>query len=528
MDRFKKKHFEPGNKQKAVSFLRTEPWPLRTVCLVLSLPAGTLGSWNQGFDENMKPYVVSDQRGKAVKVTAEIVRQVVEAAKECKSKGRRLRIKSFTRDVCERLKMELSRKTIEEILIANDLFKAETRRRRPRFYQSLCQRIPNGLLSIDGSEFIVWLNEQAFIFNVELGVDVGSFCHTGFSVGQSETAQEVIQVIGRHRRQWGDPVGVLSDHGRANLSEEVKAYLKAYGIEMVPAGPRNPKGNGTDEGAFSQMKKAMGVIRLDTSSPQALGRSVLENLVSLYVVMKNQMGLRKNEITPQGRMQALVSEEDRQLERERLCAHNQRRRAEDPNQGKIERLHFIIEHHSLAPEEPALKRAEHSIKFHDPEAISQSEEAFIKAINRDPRRRNLAYFFGILKNVQQEIDNDRYQTYCRQRYSYDCMLENERRLKQLERQMQQDLPTVKGIVDMAEHAVTAPRRSIRNMAFRRVKEWIGELRAAACYVEPIMKQMIDAVGCLKNIDLTQKEKVLNLIEELLNPKPGPEGVTCIS
>ena len=31
----------------------------------------------------------------------------------------------------------------------------------------------------------------------------------------------------------------------------IVSYLSDCGIEMVPAGPGNPKGNGTDEGAFS-------------------------------------------------------------------------------------------------------------------------------------------------------------------------------------------------------------------------------------------------------------------------------------
>jgi hypothetical protein len=59
--------------------------------------------------------------------------------------------------------------------------------------------------------------------------------------------------------------------------------LEAHEIEAVPAGPYNPKGNGTDEGAFSQMKRALGVVRFNLSSPRALARSVLEKLISLYI-----------------------------------------------------------------------------------------------------------------------------------------------------------------------------------------------------------------------------------------------------
>lgn len=496
---------------------------MRTVCWVLVVPAGTLGGWNQGFDGDMAPYAGPDQRGKARKVTIEVVRYVVDKARGYRDKNLRLRLKGFTKEVCEGLAMDLSRKTVEEILIANDLFKAETRRKRPRFYQSLRQRVPNGLVSIDGSEFIVFIDGKGFAYNVELSVDVGSFCHTAVSVGQSETAEEVIEVLERHRRLWGDPLGVLFDSGSANLSGKVDGYLKAHGIEKVAVGPGNPKGNGTDEGAFSQMKKTLGEIRVDASSPRALGKSILDILLRVYVRMKNRMGLWKNESTPQSKMNAGAPPAKQVEERERLAAHNKKRNAPDPNRAKVERLHFILGHHGLTPEERALRNAERCIGYYDPEAISQSEEAFLKAISRDERRRNLPYFFGILKNIQKKIDDDRRAIYCRERYNYGCMLENERRLKQ--QQTEDAPPTIEQIVRMAERAVTVPARSVKELAMRRAKEWIETLVGAVRYIEPLRKRIIDAVGSLSHLTLDQKEKVLNLIEEFLTPKNGEECVT---
>jgi hypothetical protein len=161
----------------------------------------------------------------------------------------------------------LSKKKVREVLIANGLFVPNTRRKRPRFYLSLRKEIPNGLLSVDGSEMIVWLDRKPYTFTVELGVDVKTFDHTAFSVGDSESSEDLIKVLEAHRREWGDPVGILFDHRSSNLSEEVSTYLEAHDIEAVPAGPYNPKGNGTDEGAFSQMKRAIGIIRINQSSP---------------------------------------------------------------------------------------------------------------------------------------------------------------------------------------------------------------------------------------------------------------------
>jgi hypothetical protein len=45
---------------------------------------------------------------------------------------------------------EPGRKTIAQILIANDLWRPQTRQRRPRCYQNLCQRSLSFSLALNG------------------------------------------------------------------------------------------------------------------------------------------------------------------------------------------------------------------------------------------------------------------------------------------------------------------------------------------------------------------------------------------
>lgn len=493
---------------------------------MLYVPLGTLACWDQGFDEWLCPYRMADMRGKSGKITIALVARVVQAATAFKAENKRLRIKTFTRDLNKEQGLDLSRKTVAEILIANDLFKAETRRKRPRFYQNLCQRIPNGLLSIDGSELTVYINDTAIKFNVELGVDTASFCHTGFGIHATETAQAVIEVLHEHRRSWGDPLGVVFDHGSANLSEKVTQYLDAHRIEVLPAGPANPKGNGTDEGAFSQLKKALGTICIDTSSARALAQSVLKKLVALYVQMRNQMALRKTKTALSDHMQAPVSDAMRDQERQRLAAHKQAKNAEDASLAKIERLDWIINHFGLTGEPSVIKRARHCIGYYDLEAIAKSETAFLKAINRDPNRRTLAYFFGIVRNIQQQIDDERYQLYCSQRYNHQLMLQSEKQYRQ--QQQEQAGPTIEGIVAMAAKAVSKSAQFVKELAQRRVRQWTSQLLAATCYVGPLKKKILDAIGALKDLDEYQKELVWKMIEQFLTQKPEEESVTLVS
>ena len=80
--------------------------------------------------------------------------------------------------------------------------------------------------------------------------------------------------------------------------QQIRNYIEAQGIELVPVGPGNPKGNGPNEGAFSQMKKAIGRIQVDMSSPKALAKSVLNALVSLYIHMRNRLCLHNSNVMP--------------------------------------------------------------------------------------------------------------------------------------------------------------------------------------------------------------------------------------
>ena len=218
---------------------------------MLSLKISTLSEWNQLFDEKMKLLNIPDLRGKTGKVTADIVRQIIKVAREIREQGKCIRIKTFNRLLREKHQINLSKKTITETLIANDLYQPSIRKRRPKFYQSLKQSIPNGLLSLDGSDFKVIMGEEVHKFNVELATDVKTFHHDAHSITDTEVSEGVIEVVEKRKALWGPPLGVLIDCGTANLSQAAIEYFQENNIEWVPVGPDNPKGNGTDEGAFS-------------------------------------------------------------------------------------------------------------------------------------------------------------------------------------------------------------------------------------------------------------------------------------
>ncbi len=468
-----------------------------------------LHEWDKGFDGQMRPYIVPDSRGKGGKVTIEMVRMIVEQAQALKTAGRRIRIDSFGRSLWQK-GVGLSKKTIGEILVANDLYRPQLRKRRPRFYQSLCQAIPNGLLGIDGSEFVVWLGQRAYRFNVELAVDIHSFYHSAFSVAQQETSQEVIKVLEGHRVNWGIPLGVLFDHDSANLSDQTLGYLQGHGIEVLPVGPGNPKGNGSLEGAFGEMKRTLGTIRLSDLSPRSLAKTVLEKIVEIYITLRNRISLQLKGKSPEQAFRTPVRAQDRNQQKERLNSRRQKVLSEDL-QTKVDRLHWFVNYHGMEVDAPSLKRARHCIGFYDLETIHLSEEAFLRAIRRDSQRRSLAYFFGILNRIQNERDVEQYRHYCKKRYDHQQMLKNGPQQKK-----DSETATLEDLLSMLKATVSSPLQDIREISMRQARRMAKTLKQQRHYQGGLKRQISDALGTLKDLNLTQKQEAWELAIEFLN------------
>lgn len=196
MKSLKKTRYEPEEKKKAVKFYRNNTCGLRETSFATMLPMSTLNSWNKGFDDNMHPIIVPDKRGNTGKVTLDTVKTIIKAASDYQTRGNRIRLKTFTHMLTEEKDVFLSSKTVGDILTANNLRSPKTRRKQPVFYQKLRQEIPNGLVSIDGSEIKIHIDDHVIKLNLEMAVDTNTFAHTAFSISGQETSEEFIKVFG--------------------------------------------------------------------------------------------------------------------------------------------------------------------------------------------------------------------------------------------------------------------------------------------------------------------------------------------
>ena len=473
----------------------------------------------------MQPIIVPDKRGKTGKVTLDMVREIVKIAKFYKAEDNRIRLKEFTRMLAEEKDIFLSSKSVGDILTANGLRSPRTRQKQPVFYQKLRQKIPNGLVSIDGSEIKIYIDDQIVKLNLEMVVDTNSFAHTAFSVSAHESSDEFIKVMESHCRQWGTPIGLVCDSGSANLSALSRAFLDLHDIKPVPAGPANPKGNGTIEGAFSQLKNVIGSIRLNTSSPEALAKSVLQTVIAVYIKMRNKLPLERTVKTPAECMTGPVSDECRFEVEQKLQNQIKIKNFSNEDQPKLDLIRCLIKNMGIHADAAAITRAEKSITFYNMKAILETEKAFVKAVNRKKERLCLPYFFGILKRIQQDQDDDAYKRQCQERYNYDQM---KKQIQEHEEQRKPKPSTVQNVLNILVTAINAPVKYLKNVSLRRAKEWTSELIQTTKYIGTLRKKFEKKLVEMSQLNLEQKNKVWGYVTELLSLNSDEKSVTHFS
>lgn len=505
-----------------MKFYRNNTCTLKEASFAAMIPMSTLNSWNKEFDDNMNPIIIPDKRGRKGKVTIDIVRTIIETARNCQKK---IHLKSFTRKLVKEMNIILSSKTVGDILTANNLRLPRTRRKRPVFYQKLRQEIPNGLVSIDGSEIKIDIDGQIIKLNLEMAVDTNTFAHTAFSIADQESSEEFINVLKAHCSQWGTPVGVVTDSGSANLSETSLNFLDSKNIKPVPSGPGNPKGNGSIEGAFSHLKQTIGCVRIDTSSPATLAKSVLHTVISVYIKLRNKLPLNKQLKNPAECMKIKVSDKNRAQVKNKLKNKINIKNSTGDEQTKFDILHCLVQNMKIQADTAEIAKARKTLTFYNIKAVLESEKAFVKAVNRKKERSSLPYFFGILKRVQQDLDDQAYKRQCQERYNYNQLKEQ---IKVQQEQKKRMPSTVQDVLNILSSAVKAPVKYLKDVALRRAEEWINELIRSTKYIGILKKRFEQKLVEMNHLNLEQKNKIWEYVAGFLNLKSTGKSVTLFS
>jgi len=133
----------------------------------------------------------------------------------------------------------------------------------------------------DGTPVVVLINEQSFVFNLELMVDAHSDASVGVSIRDEEDSQAVIEAFADGvMTTFAPPLATLLDNRPSNHTEPVQEAL-ASTLRM-----RATKGRGQNkahvEGAFGLFSQTVPLIAIAAMAPKELGRQILELIVQTW------------------------------------------------------------------------------------------------------------------------------------------------------------------------------------------------------------------------------------------------------
>jgi hypothetical protein len=269
------------------------------------------------------------------------------------------------------------------------------------------------------------------------------------------------------------------------------------------------------------MKKIIGTIRLNLSSKKSLARSVLDTVISVYVRMRNMIPLNRKIVNPSDHMKMPVSEVQKILERQQLIDHKKSRSNNESEVFKLDKLAWIINYHKLDVEPEALKQAMRTIRYYDAGAIEKAEEAFLKAVNKRPEVKKLPYFFGILKRIQQERDDEVYREYCRKHYNHKVISE----LREQEKSQKDEHVSIESIINMLKDSLKIKFKYLRESTIKRAQAQVNKLMASCRYAGPLEKKFLNTLQQIKDLNKDQKEWIAELLEQFFNNKPEKSSVT---
>lgn len=441
------KHLPAEARSLAVRILRDFAGELTRseIAGTIGVPLASLDRWDGEADSECHFPEKPDHRGEHRRTSAEDVERVLEVIQNLEES---MTLEEITEHYNKRHpESKLDRKTVTRILQAHGERETTTRSEHPPYHSSFEVYYPGAQIAVDATETKVVFSstptEPVKVKN-EVAIDIASCAIVGEAVGREETAEGVEQVIVKARKECESILALLSDNGSANRSAEVaEVSERETELGQVFSFPRHPSTNGHLEGLFGQFSRIVGRIEIDDSSRETLAFSIMAIVWRIFIHFHNysprkRLGglapleyLRRYAATP-----TEVDTARRGLEKRRERSEDLRRphpRLGDPEFREL--IAIILARNKL---EIDLAEALKALLTYDECVIRNASNALFVASKRDgfdERKRTFAYFMGIVRRKQKEIDAERIRV--------ELEEENARRRRYKERAKERELANEK-------------------------------------------------------------------------------------
>lgn len=358
-----------------------------------------------------------DGRGQHRQSTAEDVKRVLDARR---SLERSMTLEEFTEHFNSRHPdSALDRKTITRILQAHRERKIETRDEQKPYHSPFEVYFPGAQIAVDGTETAVVFSSQPedpVEVKKEVAIDIATSTILGDAIGKEETAEGVERVLVQAQKECETVLAVLSDNGSANRSEKIQALTQEQtAVGSIFSFPRHPQTNGHLEGLFGQFSRIAGRIEIDDHSRESIATSVVMIIWRIFIYFHNYSPReRLGGLSPLEYLRRYAATPPEvEAAREGLEKRRQRSEALRRPHPRLSRAEFreLVEgtllRHRL---EVGLEEALGALLRYDEQVIRNASNAFLVSSQRDgfdERKRTFAYFMGIVRNKQKEIDAER-------------------------------------------------------------------------------------------------------------------------
>ena len=498
------KHLPAHAKSLCVRILRDfkEKIPLSHIAEAIGVSDATLSRWHQEARPDCRFPAKPEQRGSHRHAKPQDAKQVLEVFNELEEE---MSLEEFTQHYNTlHPHATLDRKTITRILQAAGLHKPEPKSEQKAYHGEVKVYFPGAQVGIDGKQTEIHFTgqpEESITLTKEVAVDVATGTILGDALRKHEDAEGVKTVVIKARKECETLLAVLADNRSSNTAAEAQKTMEGQSeLGPIYTFPYHARTNGHVENLFSQFSRMVGPIAIDDTSRQRIAESVHELVWRLFIHHHNYSPCVALGFKSRREYLRTYAVLPRELEEARKGLRDQQKRSRE-NRGPHPRLsdrvfcqlvaRIIKEHQFKIGKDKALE----SLVHFDQRVIESAGCAFSAYSNRDgfdERKRHFAYFMGIVRKKQKEVDQARRESAAdvmRTQRLFDENAAHNHEIEEEKRQEKRDLKTQPELVILkyADLLMRGRFRWMRRTCLLRIREGLRAL----CRVGSTRTQLIE-------------------------------------
>ena len=525
------KHLPEDAKRLCVRILRDfkEKLSLGDIATAIGIPSSTLSRWNSQAGEDCRFPCKPERRGTSRHVTPEQAQRVIELYESLKEN---VTLEEFTNRWRELYPEEpLDRRTITKILRASGHYKSEPKRQSKPYRGKFSVYFPGAQASLDGKEITVRFTKeprQSVTVVNEVAIDIASRTILGEVLGSAETACGVKEVTIKANRQCTSLLAYLADHRSSNRAGEAVWTMEEHSeLGAIFTFPYHPWTNGHIEGLFGLFSKAAGDIEIDDTSRQSLAESIVKIVWRIFTYFHNNSPRKR--LDGKSPLQYLKSFTVPAAEvaraRQRLRAQKKRsegnrrptERLSDPSFRRL--VAGILKEHGF--EDCGLDHALKSLVHFDTAVIESASSSFSAYSKRDgfqESKRTFAYFMGIVRNKQKQLDQSRRNAAAdvlNAQRLFDQIARQEELVEKERRQEQEELRTEPQRVVMryASLLMKGSFKRFYDLSLQGIRKGLRALLSLGKTTAQIFESLKLAVQALPQFSEEIKDRMISLLSE---------------